>query len=504
MKKLLSVLILLFITKYNYAQFYFNSVIPSDENCIDGIYHPAMEISFDTILLLNPTKFRNKYSGTTRQFLLNEIGKLISSEKFVDSNNLTIPFDIFKINNSYIVCGQKFISKDSIGELWYAQLSGDGKIIWEKKIRTNYNNPGLLKISISRINSRINFCGTNVLIRSSGSAITSHGIVVITDSIGNIQYFVEVNDLDTTTLESYYGITEDSTGNVYACGIVKKDDLNHDAVIVKVSPDGQLLWRKQIPSPEYNEILNSGFPQEDGSILFVGGSANGDFFAPKFNSVVLMNMDTSGKINWTKRIYKSWDSYNASCIEDAQGNILCGGTSRFKDTDQYDGWICKFSNKGDSIWSRVINNYDKIGEQFFNIANASDGGYYLTGYSWIEGNNSSKAWIVKVDSLGCLVPGCEKVVATEDIRSGKEKEFVMFPNPVTERFFFLSRITVDEPLQMLIHNLQGELIQTYKFRAYEGHQYQLDLKEDIPSGLYNVTIVNAKGMVLFSEKMEKV
>lgn len=499
--------IFIFLTLYNsikiFSQHYFNIVLPSDENCIDGIYHPVFEISDSNICFVTSTIFRNQYAGTASKSILNNKGVLLINERLQDSINTTVPYDLIKVGDHFIASGIKFIAIDTLSELWMAIINNEGTIIYEKQHRTNYNRPAYLKSIALNKNGRFAFAGTNDLFeQGSGIAsITSTGLVVITDSLGEIQHFIEYNDLDTNTLEAYYGITEDKEGNIYACGILKSLGFNDDAIIIKVSPEGQLIWRKRIFSPEFRELSVFIKIQLDGTLLIIGDDYKPGF-DPEFSHVLIMNMDIDGRINWTKRIMKIYDGEIRNCVQDNSGNYCCSGTMKLKSNERYDGYIVKINAQGDSIWSRRINKSNFNLEQFFNIANASDGGYYLTGYSWIDGDNSSKAWIVKTDSFGCLVPGCEKLVATEDIQSGKEKAFVMYPNPVTNKFYFLSRIEDVDLYRLLIYNLQGQILQTYPFNPSIGTQYEVELNTEIVSGNYLVQIQNTKGYIVHVEKME--
>ncbi len=503
MKHYLFIFLIFFNPINIFSQYYFNIVIPSDENCVEVIQHPAFEIRDSNICFITSTVFRNQYGGTASKSIINNKGVLLTNGRLKDSINTTIPFDLIKVGDHFIASGFKFIAIDTLYEIWIALIDYKGNIIWEKQHRTNYNRPIFLKSIALKKNGRFAFAGGNDLFDQGNgiASITSTGLVVITDSLGEREHFVEYNDLDTNTLEGYYGITEDKEGNIYACGIVKPPGLNDDAIIVKVSPEGQLIWRKRIPSPEYTEILNAAYTQNDGSILFVGAGINP---GPdrEFSYLLLINIDNIGNVNWTKHIFKGYSNYNASTVFDKQGNIICGGTYQRSFSSKADGWICKFKPNGDTLWSRVISKYNKLSEQFFNIGNASDGGYYLTGFSWIDGDNSSKAWIVKTDSFGCVVPGCQRTVSTEDIVNGKEKAFVLFPNPVTNKFYFLSRIEDVGLYRLVIFNLQGQILQTYPFNPSIGTQYEVDLNTEIVSGNYLVQVQNAKGYIVHVEKME--
>jgi hypothetical protein len=464
---------------------------------------PAFELNGNNIGAIITTAYRNNFGGTSSRIIMDKSGDLILKEKLRDSNNITIPFDLFNDQDHYISCGQKFISKDTLKELWIAKISLDGNIIWEKQFRTNYNSPGFLSCTKSHYNSRIAFCGSNDLLRASGSAITSHGLVVITDSLGNMIHFIEVNDLDTTTLEGYCGITEDKDANIYACGTIFPNSLNNDVVVVKVNADGKLLWRKRITSLPYNEGVIDIFYQTDGSFLLLGNSYNGDFFGDPFCFTLLYNMDTTGKINWVKRILKIYDGEVRNYVQDQIGNYIGAGTMKLNPNEDYDGYLVKFSPKGDNIWSRRINNYNGLSEQFYNIANASDGGYYLTGYSWIAGNNSGKAWIVKVDSLGCLVPGCQNVVKTKDVEEGKIKVFEFYPNPAKEVLYFLSRVTKNDNYSIRICDLQGKEVYNYSFMPVQGKQYIMEFPNDVLAGNYRLRIHDEKGKIIETESIEK-
>ncbi|NOT37753.1 MAG: hypothetical protein HOP11_10290 [Saprospiraceae bacterium] len=504
-------LLCLLIYRYPFAQTYFNTAVPTSEYYVETIYCPAYINSSDKILTLALSKFRNKYGYLNKIIELDKGGKLVRINEYLDSINSQTVFALKKTNYGYISSGYKFRSSDTINHFWFAKLDNNLDTIWTKNVKKKYNNSSFNNI-IELKNKSIALCGTDMLVRRSGTFLSTIPVLAIADSLGNINKYVEIRGTDTTGGEGFYGISEGFDHSIYASGyIVKLDNLlDQDPIIAKVDSSGNLLWRKQIINKGFNEIFKSTLTQKDGSILGIGASYNDYGASKEFSYVLLINFDSDGNINWTKRIFKGLINDFSNAIQDYNGNIIGAGLyNRYRglyaDTSAGHGWIFKCSATGDSIWSRsIVHASEPFPERFNNISQADDGGFYLTGYTFVPDDYSSKAWIVKTDSFGCVVPGCQNIVSTEDIKSGKEKAFVMFPNPVSERFFFLSRITNDEPLQMLMDNLKGELVQTYKFRAYEGHQYQVDLKEDIPSGLYNVTIVNAKGMVLFSEKLEKV
>ena len=72
-------------------------------------------------------------------------------------------------------------------------------------------------------------------------------------------------------------------------------------------------------------------------------------------------------------------------------------------------------------------------QEFYDVKPTSDGGLILTG----ETNgpappNSHRLWLVKLDSMGCLVPGCH-TVGVQEFESQLQSALKVSPNPANER-----------------------------------------------------------------------
>ena len=77
----------------------------------------------------------------------------------------------------------------------------------------------------------------------------------------------------------------------------------------------------------------------------------------------------------------------------------------------------------------------------------------------------------------------------EDIRSGKEKAFEIYPNPASSDHIYLqSRISSSQDYHLGIYNLQGKELKITRFRPQEGVQFILDLPLEIPNGEYILQI----------------
>ncbi len=158
------------------------------------------------------------------------------------------------------------------------------------------------------------------------------------------------------------------------------------------------------------------------------------------------------------------------------------------------GFLIKVSETGDSLWLRKYQpmswdtsrarwmDFNQIVCTPYNtiavVATVSDRQeQHLTG------------WLLHLDSEGCLIPGCGKIVRVEDIRSGKEKAFEIYPNPTSSDHIYLqSRISSSQDFHIGIYNLQGKELKITKFRPQEGVQYILDLPQEVPNGEYILQI----------------
>ena len=130
-----------------------------------------------------------------------------------------------------------------------------------------------------------------------------------------------------------------------------------------------------------------------------------------------------------------------SMIEDRSGNIvICGegvGQNSSSDTLYHDGGcLLKFDKNGNTIFYQVYD-YDTSWLDILNdITETADGGYACVGNAFDHGSNNTnyqRAWLLKVDSNGCLNGNCPTLhTAVNEIPD--PMSFFVFPNPVSSQF----------------------------------------------------------------------
>ena len=139
----------------------------------------------------------------------------------------------------------------------------------------------------------------------------------------------------------------------------------------------------------------------------------------------------------------------------------------------------------------------------------ADGGYILCGESSgnMTGQPNQQGWLLKLDSMGCLVPGCH-LTAVENIAGQEEIAIKVYPNPVQAgeylNFYIPTVQTrlIASPhngLQAHLYNISGKLIQNHSLPSDDA-TYMLSTDGMAP-GTYILQILDERGRVLGAEKI---
>lgn len=117
------------------------------------------------------------------------------------------------------------------------------------------------------------------------------------------------------------------------------------------------------------------------------------------------------------------------------GFVACGMD------DNKNGWLVKVSESGQLEWSRKHRIFNNPNAQyyhvFYDIVELPDGGFAAAGtaYDYIQATSPivTNAWLIRTDSFGCLVPGCQNVGIADN--TPLESSFKLYPNPAADRIY---------------------------------------------------------------------
>ncbi len=171
-------------------------------------------------------------------------------------------------------------------------------------------------------------------------------------------------------------------------------------------------------------------------------------------------------------------------------------------------YLSKVSSDGDSLWTRRIS---PLGWENIESTTMSILQLVATPYNTFVGVGTvsddlgpNRPWIFQIDSLGCLVPGCDQSVSVKTIEGTISKDFKVYPNPVSKKLYILYRgkNSTHSIYNITLMSLDGRLIRTTTMHPEQSEQFILSLPQ-IPAGEYILNIENADGSYRQLEKIIK-
>ncbi len=498
MKQCLIILTFIFRALLSHAQEGFDVVVDRPQEFIESYGAPALEFDNQKIYCMARAGYRSFYGRTAFLDQFDNNGNLLSSNYFVDSINGLLPYDAIVKNQFAYVAGAQLIAKDTLFHAFIGKFNSKMDTIWNNTFRSkeNRNFTAFAKISVSK-NRNIALVGVDNQNRQSGSTDPkrNNSIFMLLDSLGNVINYHCLPKTNQNDLEAYQSIVEDAEGNYYACGFILA--WKNIPFIAKYDKNGNFLWRKDYKDPIYAEAIFDGKLLKNGNLMFVGCNYI-DFFSTIYNQYIL-EIDTSGKVVRRNYLFKDrYNSYVDRCVQDDDGNFICSGQTSKDERTPSKAWLIKFTPQGDSLWERQFDSRRaNLNSVFNDIVRSLDGGYIMTGTNWIQENNSSRAWIVKTDSNGCIVPGCTTGFITE--REPHKDLFLLSPNPTQDYVnVYMNDVEFyDRKYDLYLYDQQGRIVQRH---VVQGRVTQLDLSS-LSAGMYYYRIVDERNKVRQSGKV---
>lgn len=181
-------------------------------------------------------------------------------------------------------------------------------------------------------------------------------------------------------------------------------------------------------------------------------------------------------------------------IELPNGDLVVAGYYEPNETTAYTGLICKVNTSGIPYWERVYRSTNDPDNDcmIYDVAVLPDksilcvgGGF---GANMMEGFNF---WLLKLDSMGCLIPGCDTMdIGVMDLTID-DPGILVFPNPVAEEAIVqISSNTISaKEINYRITDLSGLTLQSTPIAVSavqtDGGKLRFPLHlEQIPDGIY--------------------
>ena len=335
-------------------------------------------------------------------------------------------------------------------------------------------------------------------------------------------------NIDSLEFDNVTGLIELSDESIAVSGVRNYPDSTEnemDAFLLKLSTSGEKIFFNIYNQGKF-DVTNNFDVAADKSFLLAGNST----ITGNPNLGTIIKIDSSGQQRWVKYYPQMTSAYISKYDEnkyilsgylisaqkpkllliDSAGNVLknnslnspgCAGYVGRKVSNggivvvgittiegQGDaGYIAKTDSNGTLLWQRIIN-YDTGTDYFIDFIVTSDHHLLISGAA-SDGSccGGQNAWLVKLDSMGCLEPNCWEV----GIEDAKENELgiKVFPNPANEWLNFKLPVHAGE-ITVELFSISGQrVMSTTLFAPLEAIQVG-----HLPAGLYLVKLTDGNGI----------
>ena len=268
-------------------------------------------------------------------------------------------------------------------------------------------------------------------------------------------------------------------GGYVFCGFVDPPDAYATAWLVKIDSSGVIQWQQEYGHPDQAYEAISVAPYPDGGYVLAGyrlpanlvnlgflirtDSAGNELWRRHFGNEQggwgavrvaadggIITFSDYGELsypwNWGKQMLTKWvqdgsiiwqtrtsygaqvTAYDLEILAD-QSIITSGPVSWWAQ-------LAKYSAEGDSLWARRFRPFEHAVDHLaYDVETTSDGGFVLTGGADQSIGDPTPGletiFVIKTDSFGCVVPGCQNVGVEEYVLDLQERLRVS-PNPASE------------------------------------------------------------------------
>jgi hypothetical protein len=191
-----------------------------------------------------------------------------------------------------------------------------------------------------------------------------------------------------------------------------------DVLIAKYSSEGKLLWKTQFGSTDSEAGTGVAF-DSNGNAFFAGVTDNGGSEGSNSDALIA-KYSPQGKLLWKKQLGTAEDEFSNDIAIDRRGNAFITGDAFKLLGGAIDAWIAKYSPQGRLLWERQLGTADYDGSS--GVAVDSRGNALIAGYTYGQLGRQSygeaDAFVAKYSSQGKLLSTVQFGTAGGDGASG--------------------------------------------------------------------------------------
>ena len=308
-------------------------------------------------------------------------------------------------------------------------------------------------------------------------------------------YVVRVDQIGDTLWTNTYGapvlgesgvsVRNTIDGGFIISGLRQQLGNDNDAYILKLDSLGQQLWSRVHGTP-FSDGVGFVEQMEDGNYILAGSTRAHPDSAIQ---ATLFFLNSNGQEVWSQDDYTDIGRstfYSVPVITQEKNFVIAG--SRLIDGLNH-GMLMSVDSLGEQNWTRTYSISGTYHHFFYDVRRTLDGGYIMAGTAFDSLDISQDAWLVKVDSFGCLVAGCQIFDGLEEQFTDLIAALTLAPNPANEstilNFELPDNFQVNGPIELSLMSIDGRLVHHKQMPDQLSISHTLDLS-GISSGVYFV------------------
>jgi uncharacterized delta-60 repeat protein len=273
-------------------------------------------------------------------------------------------------------------------DLWVCRLNKEGDLIWE------HTYGGVLDDRARTI------------------APTQDGGCLVagsTQSSGSPEgdaWVIKINQYGQRVWEQTFGgdgedgifqVKMSANGSFFATGYTDVGELGgFDLWILKIDTSGKLIWEQTFGKSHFDSGT-AVEPTSDGGCIVAGLTSQKGY---QNDQVWMLRLDARGKLLWQHVIggNKNDNAWAMLSIDNFYYIVVCATSSR--GSGSADAWIICIDINGKQIWERIYGG--RLWDRPTSASMASDGGFFVGGYTTTKGFGFEDFWLLRLDPKGNL------------------------------------------------------------------------------------------------------
>lgn len=246
-------------------------------------------------------------------------------------------------------------------------LNENGDTVWSRIFESN--STGVFRGPSIAVDSNIYVC-------LDGFDTVSNAMILKYDKTGNLLWMRNIVSAPITDLVK---VMIDYQGNIILTGSYFFSlGNNSDIFIVKLNPDGNLIWRKNY-NAGYPDSPYDMFIDRKNNTYILGQTGSVSLGFPVFST---FKYDSSGNNLWLSKYSATGFAHDipSAIYADNEGNVYITGSSH-RTSSLFDITTIKYDSMGDSIWVRRFNGVANDTDCSNSIVVNSNGDIFVSGYT---------------------------------------------------------------------------------------------------------------------------